>query len=476
MIAAGYIFQYLCVQHWLERPGGNLATAVLSVLSLVSIAGGIFGDVAAISSNLRHFPKQRGAVAGLLKALLGLSAGLLTALSLAIWGDHISLNILLVIGVFAGVLFCVCAVFIVEPTHQTGELSGAPGGSLSADFKRISWPAAILVADAIFLAVSSWVSKDWSFDRPQRIGIVAFAVIAWTAVAAAALLLLFPECGRAKPVIAEQLQESRAGYDSAVQPLLADADMLPSPGAASPAGLLAAAQHVKHMKLSEAVRTLDLWLLTIALSTGIGCGFLVTNNLGQMARAITSQASAEKILVTLFSVSNSLGRLSFAYISDLAAHIVLREVFLCSGLALMALTFLTLATGSFAALTIGSVLAGLTFGSFWSLMPTIASDLFGRKYVAAIYGLLGSFPAVLGFALSGFMAPAIYQQHAETGHTDCTGKLCYEQTYFICAGLCSLGCLCAVWLWLRVRRQLAPNWHAREATQPEHGKPMQVNS
>ena len=94
MIAVGYILQYFCVQHWLDRPGGSIATAVLSGLALISIAGGIFGDVAAISSNLRHFPDQRGAIAGLLKALLGLSAGLLTALSLAIWGAHVSLDTL----------------------------------------------------------------------------------------------------------------------------------------------------------------------------------------------------------------------------------------------------------------------------------------------------------------------------------------------------------------------------------------------
>jgi len=475
MIACGYVLQYLCVQHWLDRPGGNLATAVLSVLSLISIAGGIFGDVAAISSNLRHFPKQRGAVAGLLKALLGLSAGLLTALSLAIWGADVSLNILLVIGVFAGSLFVVCALFIVEPGQQKEASGGSGQGSVSADFKRISWPAAILVADALFLAVSSWVSKDWTFDKSERIGIIAFAVVAWGAVAAAALLLIFPQCGLSSAP-ASVGQGAIASGEAMQQPLLAKPDMEELGEAVeSPVGIVAASENVKHMTLSEAVLTLDLWLLTVALSTGIGCGFLVTNNLGQMARAITSQASAEKILVTLFSVSNSLGRLSFAYLSDLASHVVLREVFLLSSLALMLLTFLVMSAGTFISLTLGSILAGLTFGSFWSLMPTIASDLFGRKYVAAIYGLLGSFPAVLGFALSGFMAPAIYQAHAPAGHTNCSGKLCYEQTYYVCAGLCGLGCLCVLWLWMRVRYQLAPNWHTRDTTRAAHAQ-LKLNS
>ena len=525
MIALGYILEWAAITQWLPRPGGITAAATLSALSLVAIAGGILADVASISSNVRHFPRHRGAVTGALKSLLGLSASLVAQVYTAFYAPHGGIDFLLFLGLAGGTVFILGGLWLNAPSGagtaaapdtpalrggSTAPAQGGPGPAEDTQFdgvalKRITAAAGIVLAVSALVGGGSFLQHAWAdagTAHTHQGGSIALMAVAWGCIACMPFVTAFPPCtalragaqdtlalqcaalftgcprkaGTPAPCCCSRQHVSKSGTDhdphtpDLKRGLLEEGGGLAmAPAAGSANRTVSEGQgegeddDVQHMHFSQAVCTLDLWLLLVGLSAGIGCGFLVVNNLGQMSAALTSRHGAASILVSLLSVMNCLGRVSFAYGSDVARHYLLREGFMVISLLLMAGAFLVMYAGTFSALIAGCMMAGLAFGSFWSLMPSLVSDLFGRRFVAGIYGFTGAVPAVVGFLLSAEMSTAIYDAHTPPGSDTCKGKDCYGLTFLICAGVCGVGVLAILWLWARVRAGVAPNAAHRDA-------------
>lgn len=127
---------------------------------------------------------------------------------------------------------------------------------------------------------------------------------------------------------------------------------------------------------------------------------------------------------------------------------------------LMATSFLTtavsllLAAARLPALYPLSLAAGFGFGAHWSLMPSLASELFGLHHFATNYTMLQLAPAVGSLALASRLAGWVYQMALERqGHTGntCRGQQCFQLTFLVVAGLGLVATCCSTWLYFRTR-------------------------
>ena len=215
-------------------------------------------------------------------------------------------------------------------------------------------------------------------------------------------------------------------------------------------------QRTSELTVGQCMHCIEFWLLFWALAAGAGGALVLVNNLAQVASSVGSSAEPAS-LVALFSVCNAAGRLAMGAVGSLP---VPRPAFLVGSLAVMAATLLSLTAGTPGALYIAVALVGVCFGSFWTFCPVVVTELFGEKHSGAIYGAVGTSPAVGSFFLNTLMAGRVYDAHArmppptpagDPQGATCTGKACFRLTFQACSGASLAGMVLAFVLLRRTR-------------------------
>ena len=111
------------------------------------------------------------------------------------------------------------------------------------------------------------------------------------------------------------------------------------------------------------------------------CGQLV-NNLGQIVPALGGAPGSQDSAVSLFSVCSCLGRLFTGILSQhlQSVHNIHRTTFFLAGSVCMLGAMLALASAQLWAVTLATLLGGLSFGMHNTLCPVIVADLFGMPH------------------------------------------------------------------------------------------------
>ena len=199
-------------------------------------------------------------------------------------------------------------------------------------------------------------------------------------------------------------------------------------------------------------------VLTTALST----------NFGQIVQACGASEAFVPTVVTLFSTGNLLGRLVATIVSDRVLAFRGRpRPWIAAGIAaLMGSAQLVLllaglcaagSVGQAALLALGSVCAGIAFGSMWPHLVVLASELFGSSHLAANYLFFDGGCGAVGTLLLANLLPTYFYARAATNDDDeggsgadptnstcagssttCLGPQCFLPTHSIIAGLCVL--------------------------------------
>ena len=107
-----------------------------------------------------------------------------------------------------------------------------------------------------------------------------------------------------------------------------------------------------------------------------------------MYQALSSPDSDGAVFVAVLSVANCFGRLLVGASSQRLERTFPRPFFLFITTAVMALSMLYMAFASVDMLYFGCVIVGLAYGSYWALLPSITSDLFGQNSLSANYNFL----------------------------------------------------------------------------------------
>ncbi|MEW5313536.1 MAG: hypothetical protein WDW38_005096 [Sanguina aurantia] len=195
----------------------------------------------------------------------------------------------------------------------------------------------------------------------------------------------------------------------------------------------------------QACRSPIYWLLWLQFFCGVGTGLTLLNNLSALVLALGGKPGGQVVLVSLFSVANATGRLLLGHVSEHMLHRcgTPRTMSLLTNSICMLLVPVACFWASAADLYPLSLLAGLAFGGFWSLIPAITSDLFGLANFGGVYTSLQLAPAAGSYLLASLLASYVYTQ-ASVAHGDlvtCLGPDCFSSTWLvlIAVNMASLG-------------------------------------
>lgn len=114
--------------------------------------------------------------------------------------------------------------------------------------------------------------------------------------------------------------------------------------------------------------------------------------------------------------------------------------------------FLLYASAVHGSLYVATALIGICYGVQFSTMIPTASELFGLQHFGIIFNfmLLGNPIGALLF--SGILAGYVYDtEAANQGVSTCVGSACFRLTFLILAGVCGMGTLLSVVLYVRIR-------------------------
>jgi hypothetical protein len=212
-------------------------------------------------------------------------------------------------------------------------------------------------------------------------------------------------------------------------------------------------QAEKNVNLLQAMHTIDFWLLFLAMACGMGSGLATVNNISQIGGSLGYTRFEISTLVSLWSIWNFLGRFGAGYVSDYFLHARgwARPLFMVINQATMSIGHVVIASGLPGALYAGSVLVGVCYGSQWSLMPTITSEIFGVVHMGTIFNTITIASPVGSYIFSVSVIGYIYDKEASAEGYTCTGTHCFMLSFVIMASATLLGSLAAMGLYFRTK-------------------------
>jgi hypothetical protein len=210
----------------------------------------------------------------------------------------------------------------------------------------------------------------------------------------------------------------------------------------------------EHLNLLQSMRTVNFWLLFFAMICGMGSGLATINNMSQIGESLSYTTVEINNLVSLWSIWNFLGRFGAGYVSDYFLHTRgwARPLLMTITLATMTAGHIVIAFGFPGNLYVGSILVGICYGSQWSLMPTICSEIFGVRHMGTIFNTIAIASPMGSYIFSVRVIGYFYDKEASGESNSCFGTHCFMLSFLIMASVAFLGFIVAVVLFFRTKR------------------------
>ncbi|KAJ0257349.1 F14 [Hirschfeldia incana] len=210
----------------------------------------------------------------------------------------------------------------------------------------------------------------------------------------------------------------------------------------------------KSSNLLQAMRSVDFWLLFLAMVCGMGSGISTINNMRQIGESLRYSIVEINALLSLWNIWNFIGRFGAGYASDALLHKKgwPRPLLMATTLGAMTIGHLIIASGFEGNLYVGSVIVGICYGSQWSLMPTITSELFGVKHMGTIYNTISIASPMGSYIFSVRLIGYIYDKTIIGEGNTCYGPHCFRLSFVIIASVAFLGFLVSCALVFRTKK------------------------
>lgn len=435
---AGYFLTYLTVAGVIYRP------PVPVVCLFLFLAGHAmpFFNTADVVTAVHNFRDYSGTAVGIMKGFLGLSAAMLIQLYRTIFNGNPS-SFLLMVSLLSTINPLLLMWFVRIDDTNTGDEK--------RHLNSFSWVVVLVSAYLVVVIVLE--------------NVITTQLLAHILILIVLLLLL------ASPIwIAFRAQGRRCSEtttDHFTGEVTSQTDPEKIHGKGNYAGYQQLPGHPEqegdssdratdlegHLNLFQAMGTLNFWLLFLSTACALGSGLATLNNITQIGESLGYTALETTTLVSLWSIWNSLGRFGAGYVSDYILHVKgwARPLFMATTLAIMSIGHLIIASGIPGCLYTGSILVGICYGSQLSLMPTIASEIFGIVNMGTIFNTITIAGPLGSYILSVRVVGYIYDKEASEQGNSCMGVHCFMLSFFIMAIVTLLGSLFAMGLSLKTR-------------------------
>ncbi|KAJ9677295.1 hypothetical protein PVL29_022347 [Vitis rotundifolia] len=434
---AGYFLMWLSVTGVIDRP----AVPLMCLFMFIAAQAQTFFNTANVVTAVQNFPDYAGTIVGIMKGFLGLSGAVLIQVYDAFFEGHPRIFILMLalLPTFISLLL-MCLVRIDERDTQGNK-------------KQLNRFSTVALLVAAYLMIVIILENTFTFPLWARITTLILL-----------LLLLASPLRIATNALKDESEISSQGLVSSERsPLLSGNGSQQSERWSSAAGdpkerhaadedtpML---QDEEDLNVVQAMGTGNFWLLFIAMACGMGSGLATINNISQIGESLGYTTVEINTLVSSWSIWNFLGRFGAGYVSDILLHRNgwARPLLMVITLATMTIGHVIIASGFAGNLYVGSVIVGVCYGSQWSLMPTITSELFGVGHMGTIFNTIAIASPVGSYLLSVRVIGYIYDKEASGKSNSCSGTHCFMLSFLIIGCVTLFGSLVASALFFRTK-------------------------
>ncbi|KAI5082590.1 hypothetical protein GOP47_0002333 [Adiantum capillus-veneris] len=523
----GFVMMWMAVTHRIARP----PLWQMYLYMTVGSNSMSFFNTGVVVTCVKNFPESRGEVLGLVKGIIGLSTAILTQIYHALYAQNTE-GMILLLGWLPSLVTFIC-MFVVRPTKPVEDKKEGK------HFFSFLYLALFLAAFLMLIIIVENQVRLTSISY-KIIGVIILLLVGLNVVIAIRAERGsdaceeenekelkdqgFKTCSKKQAVV----HNDETSLQSSIQPPMKSGQggresveekeaMTPaeeSKGEGEPASIAKSngnpsfsisaykledpnedskwIRTVKHFykswpqrgedfSIPHAMLSLDMWIVFVVATCGIGATLTAIDNVGQIGASLGYSAVSISTCVSLISIWNFLGRVGSGYISEmlLRRYRFPRTLLLMVVVGLSCAGHLILAFPMRGALYTASVIEGLSFGAQWPILFAVISELFGLKHYATLYNVaplaapLGSY--LLKVRVAGFLydREAAVQAEAAAGgkavalqhwmvsgrvgggskrEVVCVGPSCFRLTFLIMTLVSALGTIIAGWLVLRTRK------------------------
>ncbi|KAL0357527.1 UNVERIFIED_CONTAM: hypothetical protein Scaly_1438400 [Sesamum calycinum] len=433
---AGYFLMWLTVNGTLPRP----PPAVMCFYMLLAAHAMTFFNTANVVTGVHNFPNYSGTIVGIMKGFLGLSGAILIQVYQTIFKSKPS-SYLLLLALLPTITSLLLMAFVrIFKTNEEDEKRHLNHFSFLAIVLAAYLTATIIIQHILklklYVRVITFVLLMLLLTSPIFIAIQAQRDKSYRLLKS---LLEHNQVSDERDLPAEEgmsMGQDHGEFHEALNGTNDDALELR-----------------EDLNLLKAMGTISFWLLFFTTMCAMGSGLATVNNMSQIGESLGYTTLEINTLVSLWSIWNFLGRFGAGYISDYFLHVKScpRPLFIVMTLAAMSIGHAMIAFGFPGALYAGSILVGVCYGSQWSLMPTIASEIFGKAHLGTIFNTITIAGPVGSYILSVKVVGYIYDKEASEHGGTCIGTRCFMLAFVIMASVTVSGFLVALGLFLKTR-------------------------
>ncbi|KAL5976616.1 hypothetical protein ACLOJK_020949 [Asimina triloba] len=465
----GYLMIWLAVTARIPRP--KLWHMCLYIC--VGANSQTFANTGALVTLVKNFPESRGVILGLLKGLMGLSGAILTQLYHALYGDD-SKSLILFIGWLPAVVSVVFlyTIRILKVVRHPDEMKV---------FYSFLYVALALAAYLMLIII---VQKRVDFTQEQfaaSAAIVILMLLLPLAIVIKQELMLWrlrqqqdhPPAPITIAVVEEREKQPQPNTAEATPAVATNQEQPTHPPKSKISAFLSslkAPERGEDYTILQALVSLDMIILFIAVIFGVGGTLTAIDNMGQIGESLGYPERSISTCVSLISIWNFCGRAAAGFVSEivLAKYRFPRPQMLTLILLLACVGHLLIAFPIPGSLYFSSVIIGFTFGAQWPILFAVISEIFGLKYYSTLYNFGGMASPVGSYILNVRVAGYLYDREAlkqralaglapapTTSSKDlmtCMGVQCFRLSFIIVAATTLFGALVAFVLGMRTRK------------------------
>ncbi|KAM4115074.1 hypothetical protein ACJW30_04G119600 [Castanea mollissima] len=431
----GFFMMWAAVVGLIKRP----PVVVMGLFIFLSTHASAFFTTANVVTGVQNFPQSGGTIVGVMKGFLGISGAIMVQVY-GIFCEGKPSTFILMLALLPTFVTIVLMFFVRIYEANTVD-----------DVKQLNGFPIVALIIAGYLMITLVLENIFSLSLWAHIIMFIFLLLLLASPLGIAIKAHMEDSKRLSQMFSSESNHSK---ENPAKDTLAYHELPDGEGQVNDALDEKNLPYEESMNLLQALRTINFFLLFLAMVCGMGSGLAVINNFGQIGRSLNYTAVEVDNLVSLWSIWNFVGRIGVGYLSDYLLHTRgwTRPLMMSISLAAMTTGHIVFASSLPGMLYIGSILVGICYGSLWSLMPTITSEIFGVRHMGTIFNAIGVACPVGSYIFSVRVIGYIYDMQATGEDHSCFGTHCFMLSFLIMAFLALLGCLAAIALFFRTRR------------------------